>query len=503
MTLIPLSIPFGVFRNGTSYAAKNRWFDTSLVRWHDGALRSIGGWARRLNRVTQLPIESLSPLLDPTELFRDSIAWRTNNNSLAMVFGSRLNLRYLNAANQLETITPLGFAPAPQAAPYTLGYGNGLYGLGPFGVSINTEPTTEISRWRLDNWGEELLALNTGEGTLYSYATGDAAAVPVPTAPVDLIDFVVTNERIVMAVGGTNSPRQVIWSDSEDKNDWVSTESNHAGNYTLTGSGKIIAIVKVLNMNLILTETDAYTARYTGPPYIYRFDRVGEDVKPVNADAVLATATFAIWLGRRNFWMFDGTVKEVQCDVIDYLVDDVDPLHKGKIHATPNTDFSEIWWYYQSSSSTTGEVDSYVTYNYADKFWTIGRLNRVTGIDRGATDTVVKVDEDGFIYNHELAKVKVVGPTYAETGPIELGQGDKNLVVREVFPDTTRFGVVDMTFFGRSMPSEPEYTYGPYLYNNPTPVRVQSREVRMRLDGISTKWEVGTMRFDVVAGGGR
>ena len=497
--LVPLTIPFGVFRNGTQYAAKNRWFDTSLVRWHDGALRSIGGWARRL-KDDSMPIESLSPLLDPTEIFRDSIAWSTNTDSLAIVFGSDLNLRYLNPAGVLTTITPAGFNSGGVGAGGT-GFGGGAFGSGAFGVTVAVAPAITIPRWRFDTWGEDLIAMNSGEGLLYAYSTGDAAAVIIPNAPVDLIDAVVTNERIVMAVGGTLAPRQVIWSDQEDYNNWTSLETNHAGSITLSGSGEIVCIHRVLNLNLILTETDAFTARYTGPPYIYRFDRIAENVKPASADAVVTTTTFAVWLGSRNFWIFDGSVRELKCDVIDYLMDDVDMQYTNKVYSRTNTDFSEIWWYYQSNDGD--EVDSYVVYNYENNFWYIGKLQRNAGLDRGSSDVVIEVDQNGYIYNAEQANIKVEGATYAETGPIEIGNGDKNMVIREVFLDTTRFGALDVTFYGRAMPSATEYTYGPYMYNNPTPVRVQGREVRMRLDGLVTKWEAGTMRVDIVKGSGR
>ena len=44
MTLIPLTIPAGFYRNGTDLDAAGRWRDGSLVRWRDGSLRPIGGW---------------------------------------------------------------------------------------------------------------------------------------------------------------------------------------------------------------------------------------------------------------------------------------------------------------------------------------------------------------------------------------------------------------------------------------------------------------------------
>lgn len=45
--LTPINVPPGVFRNGTELEQAGRWRDASLVRWHDGVMRPIGGWRER------------------------------------------------------------------------------------------------------------------------------------------------------------------------------------------------------------------------------------------------------------------------------------------------------------------------------------------------------------------------------------------------------------------------------------------------------------------------
>ena len=47
MALIDLNIPAGVYRNGTDLQSQGRWRDASLVRWHDGIMRPVGGWRVR------------------------------------------------------------------------------------------------------------------------------------------------------------------------------------------------------------------------------------------------------------------------------------------------------------------------------------------------------------------------------------------------------------------------------------------------------------------------
>lgn len=42
--LLPLRIPPGIYRNGTEYQAKGRWYDCNLIRWVQDAMKAIGGW---------------------------------------------------------------------------------------------------------------------------------------------------------------------------------------------------------------------------------------------------------------------------------------------------------------------------------------------------------------------------------------------------------------------------------------------------------------------------
>src|SRR5439155_24519342 len=41
---VPLKIAPGVFKNGTRYQAKGRWYDANCLRWYEGIMGPIGGW---------------------------------------------------------------------------------------------------------------------------------------------------------------------------------------------------------------------------------------------------------------------------------------------------------------------------------------------------------------------------------------------------------------------------------------------------------------------------
>src|SRR5579864_6727000 len=44
MPYLPLAFPPGLYKNGTLYEAKGRWYNANLVRFYEGTIRPIGGW---------------------------------------------------------------------------------------------------------------------------------------------------------------------------------------------------------------------------------------------------------------------------------------------------------------------------------------------------------------------------------------------------------------------------------------------------------------------------
>jgi hypothetical protein len=439
-----------------------------------------------------------------TETIRDAISYRDQLGRAFTVFGSNERLFLMDDGNNITDITPAGFIGDSNIVVNQVGYGLGVYGTSFYGTPRNPSDTkaVPVSRWQFDTWGENLIAtFSNGEGT-WEFAPDTTNAVALTNAPTEMIDTIVTDQRIVMGIrNGPNNIREVIWSDKEDNTNWTPTVSNYAGSQSLEGTGLLIGIYKVQNQILILSETDAQVATYLGAPFVYGFNKVGEQCQPLSPHGVVKTERFAIWLGLRKIWLYDGTLKQVPCEIMDYLQSDVDPRQASKMFAMTISTYNEVWWFYQSKLGS--EVDSYFCYDYVEQHWAYGKLARTAGIDRGALRSPVMVGPDGVIWNHEQPTIMVDGQAYVESGPLELQNGERNMAVRYVFPDTEKKDSVDLILYTRQMPTEPDVAHGPYAYENPiSTTGVLGREVRMKIVGLTYDWEVGTMRFDVQAIGG-
>ena len=277
MSMFPLQIPPGVFRNSTEYATGGRWFDTNLVRFYAGQARPVGGW----NKVTATPL---------TGKCRALLAWRTNGDVKWLAAGTSQKLYATKLNGTVSDITPAGFTTGSDDIIEGAGYGTGAYGSGLYGVPSTTPVVQPLSTWHLDTWGENLVGCMRGDGKIYEWAldSGTPAAV-VANAPTSCIGVMVTEQRHMMALGAGGNPRQIDWSDKEDNTTWLASETNEAGSFELQSTGVIQRGLRVRGQNLILTNVDAHVVEHIGMPFIYSRQRVGTDcgvVGPLAAASV-------------------------------------------------------------------------------------------------------------------------------------------------------------------------------------------------------------------------
>ena len=494
MSLIPLQLPPGVYRNGTDYEGSNRWRDSNLIRWHDSSMRPVGGWTTRTTTG-----DSISGTC------RGMIGWVDNSDNSNLSIGTNTNLYYVSESGVTADITPTGFTTGDSDATVNTAYGGNFYGTANYG---QTRPSSgvyqEVTTWSLDNWGEYLIAMTSDDGKLYEWQLNPSnPAAVITNAPVNNRAMTVTEERFIFALGAGGNPRKVQWCDRENNTDWTPTATNEAGDFELQTTGAIMCGVRMRGRTLILTDNDAHIATYQGPPFVYSFERVGTACGTASRKSLIAIDEGAFWMGRREFYMFDGSVaKEVPCEVSDYVFDDINSDQITKVYAVHNSQFGEIWWFYPSSDSN--ENNRYVAFDYKEGHWEIGTLERTAGIDNGVFRNPIWIDSSNDIYNHETGYTHSGSTVFAESGPISLGNGDNIMRVNKLIPDERTQGQVQAKFKTRFYPNDTETTHGAYALSNPTSVRFSGRQIRIRLEGTGNdNWRAGVMRIDAMPGGTR
>ena len=490
---IPLKLPPGIYRNGTEYQAAGRWYDANLVRWYENTLRPMGGWRKR--STTQL-----------TGLCRGFLSWRDNSATRWVGLGTQSKLYAMNESGTIKEITPTSFTAGIADAIVKTGYGYSDYGKFAYGIARpDLGAVTPATTWSMDTWGEYLVACSNSDGKLYEWQLGfttPTLAAVITNAPTSNKAVLVTAERIMFALGAGGNPRKVQWCDQENNTVWTPAGDNQAGDYELATPGTLIAGKRVKGINLLFTDVDVHTAQYVGAPFVYGFEKAGSGCGLISAQSVAAIDTAAIWMSKAGFWIYDGYVKPLPSDVSDYVFGNINFNQASKVYAVHNSKFGEIWWYYPSSASN--ENDSYVTFNYRENHWNIGTLARTAGTDAGVFVNPMAVSTDGYVYEHEVGFAYDSASVYAESGPVQLGNGDNIMSVRQVVPDEQTLGEAVVSFKTRNYPTGTQSTFGPYTAANPTDVRFAARQVNVKVTGaVLADWRIGVMRLDAVPAGKR
>lgn len=501
---LPIQLPPGVFRNGTKYQAKGRWYDSHLVRWYDGAIRPVGGWGAVRT--------SAGVAIQLTGFPRTALAWRRNDGSAWIGVGTTgtTSKLYVLSSGVLTDVTPAGLVNGAADGAYTTGagrYGKGPYGFGLYGQGSTAQTLTDADTWALDNFGDLLIANLTADGKIYSQ-TGTSQATVLANAPVKNRAVVVTPERFVFALGGEDlstpgagaDARLVQWPDQESLTLWTPATTNQAGNFPLTTHGSIVAGRRTTRETLIWTDVDVHAATYVGGDLVYAFEQRAEACGLYGPNAVATVGQRAYWMSENKFFQYDGAVREIACEVSDFVFPDINRSQRAKVFAIAFPEFSEVMWLYPSAANGSAEPTRYVAYNYQYGFWMVGALQRSAGAPAGATRYPIMLDSAGILYEHEVGDTRTgAAVPYLESGPVELGDGDQFMDAQRLIPDENTLGDVQAIFYAANFPTDTEATYGPYSLATPTDVRFSARQVRIRLQqNVERSWRVGVFRLGVI-----
>jgi len=231
---------------------------------------------------------------------------------------------------------------------------------------------------------------------------------------------------------------------------------------------------------LLYTDADLWSAVYIGGPLFYSFARRGDQCGMIGANAAATLGGVAYWMGLGKFFSYTGAVRELPCDVLDYVFSDLNRTQKAKITATTLAQFGEVVWFYPSASQSGKENDRYVKVNVTTGAWDFGTLRRATGTDAGIFTTPMWLAPDGRLYGHESGQDRGGTPAFVESGPLEIGNGERVARVQLLIPDERTSGQVTATFYAADSPEDTERVVGPYTLTKQTDVRFEARQVRVR-----------------------
>jgi hypothetical protein len=172
----------------------------------------------------------------------------------------------------------------------------------------------------------------------------------------------------------TFDPLLVRWSDQGNAYEWVPATTNQSGEQGLSHGSYIVTANNTRQEILIWTDTALFSMQYVGPPFVWSFTLLDQDISIASQNAVLTVNNVVYWMGRDKFFMYSGRVETLPCTLRQFVYNDINYDQLSQVAAGANEGYNEIWWFYPSQNSTIN--DRYVIYNYLERIWYYGNLNR-------------------------------------------------------------------------------------------------------------------------------
>jgi hypothetical protein len=412
----------------------------------------------------------------------------------------------------------------------------------------------QLRLWSQSNYGEDLIFNPRGGGIYYWSVNAnpnifDRGIQITPSTTSDTTCPTIANlvmvsdaSRFVIAMGTndpsgtlfptTQDPLLIRWSQQEDYQMWTPAATNQAGDYRLSRGSEIVAAQQTRQEILVWTDAAVYSMQYLGPPYVWGFQIMGDNISIAGPNVVSVANNVTYWMGTDKFYMYSGRVETLPCSLRQYVFQNINMEQSYQFFSGTNEGYSEIWWFYCSANSLV--VDRYVVFNHLERTWYYGTMERTAWLDSPLRDVPMAAGYNGQLLYHETGNddgtTSPPSPieAFCQSSDFDIGDGHNFGLVSRIIPDVTFDGsdVVDPTVvftvrprqnpganYGRSdspdVVSANNYigqrTYNVQQFTQYVYVRVRGRQMAFRVGSneLGVAWQLGAPRLDVRPDGRR
>jgi hypothetical protein len=432
----------------------------------------------------------------------------------------------------------------------------------------------QLRTWSQSNYGEDLI-FNPRGGALYYWANsasattfsrgqylGPSTAVVTKSGTITtdascptVANFVMVSDasRFVLAFGVNDygstvqDPLLIRWSDQESFATWIPAITNQAGSYRLSHGSQIITAMQTRQEILVLTDSAIYSMQYLGPPYVWSFQIMGDNISIAGPNAIATANNITYWMGTDKFYMYSGRVQTLPSSLRQYVYNDINLDQSFQFMAGTNEGYNEVWWQYCSSGSNV--INRYVIYNHLDNVWYYGNWDNYQdvsqgrtawldsalraypmattyGVAGGSTNTLLVYHESGVDDGTVNPSVPIVAQV--TSSDFDIGDGHNFGFVWRLIPDLTFDGsdvnqpTAMFTVLPRANSGAPygpannpdvvstqnyqnQRTYAIQQFTQQVYVRIRGRQMAFKIssDELGVQWQLGVPRIDIRPDGRR
>ena len=411
------------------------------------------------------------------------------------------------------------------------------------GGSLPTGITAGTTYYVFEVNGLTFKLLDSAGAEVNTTSAGTGAVSNIVDCPVVQNTLTVSDSSRFIIVFGTNDygstdidPMLIRWSAQDDIYNWTPDPTNQAGFVRVSHGSEIVAIVQTRQEVFVLTDSAAYSLQYLGPPYVWVPQLLGDNISIQGQNAAVIASGVVYWMGVDKFYSYDGRVQTLNCDLRRFIFQDFNTSQASQVMCGTNEGFNEVWWFYCSANAT--QNNRYVIYNYLEKIWYYGTMNRTAWLDSGLREYPMATTYDsaagtGLVVYHENglndSATATTAPidAYISSSEFDIGDGHNFGFVWRVLPDLTfedstnsptgAVPSVAMTLYGlansgsgaTSTASQPVAKSSTYViteqFTGQIFTRMRGRQMIFKISSnqINTAWQLGAPRIDIRPDGRR
>ena len=406
------------------------------------------------------------------------------------------------------------------------------------GGSLPTGVTAGTTYYVFEVNGLTFKLLDSAGAAVNTSSTGTGSVSTIVDVPTVQNSIVVSDSSRFIIVFGCNDygsavldPMLIRWSAQDDIYNWTPDPTNQAGFTRLSHGSEIVATVQTRQEITVFTDSSIYSLQYLGPPYVWAPQLLGDNISIQGPNAAVIASGIVYWMGVDKFYSYDGRVQTLNCDLRRHIFSNFNQAQAAQVFAGTNEGFNEVWWFYCSSGSN--EIDSYVIYNYLEKIWYYGTMQRTAWLDSGLLDyPLAATYSNNLVYHENGLNNNETGTTtaidaYISSSEFDIGDGHNFGFVWRVLPDLTfenaensptgALPSVAMTLYGlansgsgvTSTASQPVAKSNTYViteeFTGMIFTRMRGRQMIFKISSnqINTVWQLGAPRIDIRPDGRR
>lgn len=308
------------------------------------------------------------------------------------------------------------------------------------GISLWDDGITKASQWSMLSYGDFILATNGADfPQIYKPSLGPNYADLVGTdlGPSGTIEIFISRGPHVLGFNTNISPKEFIWCDADNPDDWIAADDNLAGQLEIrelkTG---IIAAVPLGGRIAVYGADQMFVVNYLGNDLVFGYQPALNGVGAVSKGAIVPVGRQNFGLSSQGFFVTDGSTFDYIDDpaMRHWFKNNVNQNQEAKVVGYHDEENTQIRWYFPSTIPSSQRA---VTYNYEKGAWSFITGNISAVDERRITKSGFGGTETGWLTAEGVGDNDRGAPmvSYVRTKPMDVGSAD---LIKEL--DSIRLG---------------------------------------------------------------